>query len=99
MMPDYGCPVQAWTIYGIATPLIRYIYGIQPEAYKKTLTLSPNLPSDWDFIEMKDLPVGNNKINNKDLILYRLYRILKGSTTKRYCPLFIAIFNNIRFIT
>ena len=40
MMPDYGCPVQAWTIYGIATPLIRYIYGIQPEAYKKTLTLS-----------------------------------------------------------
>ena len=65
MMPDYGCPVQAWTIYGIATPLIRYIYGIQPEAYKKTLTLSPNLPSDWDFIEMKDLPVGNNKINYK----------------------------------
>ena len=65
MMPDYGCPVQAWTIYGIATPLIRYIYGIQPEAYKQTLTLSPNLPSDWDFIEMKDLPVGNNKINYK----------------------------------
>lgn len=65
MMPDYGCPVQAWTIYGIATPLIRYIYGIQPEAYKKTLTLSPNLPSDWDFVEVRELPVGNNMINYK----------------------------------
>lgn len=65
MMPDYGCPVQAWTIYGIATPLIRYIYGLQPETYKKTLTLSPNLPSDWNFIEIKDLPIGDNKINYK----------------------------------
>lgn len=72
MMPDYGCPVQAWTIYGIATPLIRYIYGIQPEAYKKTLVLSPNLPSDWDSIEMKDLPVGDNKIN------YKVKRLKEG---------------------
>lgn len=26
MMPDYGCPAQAWTIYGVAVPLISYIY-------------------------------------------------------------------------
>ena len=37
MMPDYGCPAQAWTIYGIATPLIRYVFGIHPESYKKTI--------------------------------------------------------------
>ena len=29
------------------------------------MTLCPNLPSDWDFIEMKDIPVGINKINYK----------------------------------
>lgn len=36
-----------------------------PKPIKKTLTLSPNLPSDWNFIEMKDLPVGDNMINYK----------------------------------
>ena len=62
MMPDYGCPVQAWTIYGIATPLIRYIFGIQPEAYKQTMTLCPHLPTGWNEITIKDLPVGDNNI-------------------------------------
>ena len=38
MMPDYGCEAQAWTIYGMAIPLIKYIYGVYPEAYKKTIT-------------------------------------------------------------
>lgn len=82
MMPDYGCPVQAWTIYGIATPLIRYIYGIQPEAYKKSLTLSPNLPSDWDFIEVRDLPVGDNKINYKVRRLEEGLEIMLDATEK-----------------
>ena len=28
MMPDYGCPVQAWTIYGLAVPLVTHVFGI-----------------------------------------------------------------------
>ncbi|MVM33456.1 amylo-alpha-1,6-glucosidase [Spirosoma sp. HMF4905] len=62
MMPDYGCPDQAWTIYGLAVPLITHVFGVQPDAYKKTITFSPNLPSGWDNINVSDLPVGNNLI-------------------------------------
>lgn len=65
MMPDYGCPVQAWTIYGVAKPLIHYIYGIRPEAYKRVVTFSPNLPAGWDRIEIKALPIGNGVIDYK----------------------------------
>ena len=62
VMPDYGCPVQAWTMYGMITPLIRYIYGIQPRAYDRKIVLSPNLPKDWNEIEIENLPIGDNLI-------------------------------------
>ena len=65
MMPDYGCEAQAWTIYGMAIPLIKYIYGVYPEAYKKTITFKPNLPSGWNEIEIEDLPVGESSISYK----------------------------------
>lgn len=65
MMPDYGCPVQAWTAYGVIRPLIQYIYGISPNAYKQIVTLSPNLPSGWNQIEIEALPIGNNVIDYK----------------------------------
>jgi glycogen debranching enzyme len=63
MMPDYGCPVQAWTIYGLAVPLITHFFGIQPDAYNKKVTFEPHLPSNWDKIAIKNLPVGNNNIS------------------------------------
>lgn len=62
VMPDYGCPVQAWTMYGMVTPLIRYIYGIQPDAYNDKIVLRPNLPEGWNEIEVENLPVGDNLI-------------------------------------
>jgi hypothetical protein len=63
MMPDYGCPAQAWTIYGLAAPLVTHVYGIHPSAYNKTITLAPNLPSGWNDISIFNLPVGNNSIS------------------------------------
>lgn len=35
MSPDYGCFVQAWTGYGIIWPIVTYVFGIRPHAYKK----------------------------------------------------------------
>lgn len=72
VMPDYGCPVQAWTMYGMATPLIRYVYGIQPEAYTKTITFCPDFPDGWNEMEISNLPVGDNVIS------YRVERIGDG---------------------
>ncbi len=59
MMPDYGCPVQAWTIYGLASPLVTMIFGINPDAVNRTITFAPNLPADWNKIQITNLPVGN----------------------------------------
>lgn len=62
MMPDYGCPAQAWTMYGLAAPLVTHVFGLHPDAYNKTITFSPNLPSGWDDIKISELPVGTNTI-------------------------------------
>ena len=63
MMPDYGCPVQGWTIYGLAVPLVTHIFGIQPDAYNKTITIEPHLPTGWNNLYIAKLPVGNNNLS------------------------------------
>lgn len=63
MMPDYGCPLQAWTIYGLATPLITHVLGIKPDAYNKNIVITPHLPTGWNNAVIDDLPVGNNTIS------------------------------------
>ncbi|MFL5740845.1 MAG: trehalase family glycosidase [Flavisolibacter sp.] len=63
MMPDYGCPVQAWTIYGLATPLVTRFFGIHPDAFNKSIVISPHLPTGWDHGAIYDLPIGNNTIS------------------------------------
>jgi len=63
MMPDYGCPVQAWTMYGLATPLVTHVLGINPDAYNKSVLISPHLPTGWNKAAIYDLPVANNTIS------------------------------------
>ncbi|MDR0845473.1 MAG: amylo-alpha-1,6-glucosidase, partial [Tannerella sp.] len=60
MMPDGGCPVQAWTIYGIATPIITHIFGVSPDAYHKQVVFEPHLPTGWDKITLSNLRIGDN---------------------------------------
>ena len=63
MMPDYGCPVQAWTIYGLATPVVTHVLGINPDAFNRSIVISPHLPTGWNHGAIYDLPVGNNSIS------------------------------------
>ena len=60
MMPDYGCPVQAWTIYGVALPLITHVFGIIPDAYSKTVIINPSLPTSWNEMSLENQKVGSN---------------------------------------
>jgi len=62
MMPDYGCFAIAWTSYGIVVPLIRYVFGIQPDAVHRTVVLDPHLPAGWEDLSIEELPVGTNTI-------------------------------------
>lgn len=86
MMPDYGCPAQAWTMYGLAVPLITHVFGIVPDAYHKSVSITPHLPGKWDSIRMDDLPVGNNPVSlsvqkNKNGFVYS---ITSGSPDWKY---------------
>jgi hypothetical protein len=65
MMPDYGCPVQAWTIYAVATPLITHIFGVSPDAYHKQVVFEPHLPAGWNRIALSNLRVGDNAFSVK----------------------------------
>jgi hypothetical protein len=63
MMPDYGCFVIAWTSYGIVVPLIQHVFGIEPDAPRKTVVFEPHLPTGWEDIRIDDLPVGTNRVS------------------------------------
>jgi glycogen debranching enzyme len=63
MMPDYGCFTIAWTSYGIVVPLVQHVFGIQPDAQRKTVVFDPHLPTGWEDISIDDLPVGTNMVS------------------------------------
>jgi glycogen debranching enzyme len=63
MMPDYGSFTIAWTAYGIVLPLVQHIFGIQPDAGRKTVVIEPHLPSGWEDMSIADVPVGTNLVS------------------------------------
>ena len=63
MMPDYGDFTQAWTSYGVVVPLIEYVFGVQPDAYAKTIVFEPQLPERWSNMKIENLPIGGNRIS------------------------------------
>ncbi len=63
MMPDYGCFAIAWTSYGIMVPLIEHVFGIRPDAVRKSVVLEPQIPTGWEDMSIEDLPVGANRLS------------------------------------
>ena len=63
MMPDFGCFTIAWTSYGIVVPLIQHVFGIEPDAVRKTVVFAPHMPEGWDELSIEDLPVGTNLVS------------------------------------
>ena len=63
--PDFGMVVQAWNIYGVAVPIIRSFFGIEPHAMEERIFISPNLPDAWNEAVLENVKVGNNTINLK----------------------------------
>lgn len=55
MSPDYGCFVQAWTSYGLLSPIICGFIGIMPNAAEKKVAILPQLPSDWNEASVKKI--------------------------------------------
>jgi glycogen debranching enzyme len=63
MMPDYGCFVQAWTMYGITVPLVEHVFGVRPDAAHRSVVFEPHLPSGWEDLSIEDLPIGTNLVS------------------------------------
>lgn len=63
MSPDYGCFVQAWTTYGVMTPIVRHFFGIQPSASENKIVLKPCLPSKWNDAELKGVAVFDGEMD------------------------------------
>ncbi len=61
--PDYGMFVQAWNVAGINVPLIQYFFGVDPMAYKKEITIRPDMPSAWDYAKLERLLIGENELS------------------------------------
>ena len=60
--PDFGMMTQAWNIYGVEVPVVRYFFGVTPDAYHHKIIVKPSLPSSWDHATISKLPVGDNFI-------------------------------------
>lgn len=55
MSPDYGCFVQAWTVYGVMVPVVRFFFGIEPKASEGRIVIAPCMPDKWHRAEIKDV--------------------------------------------
>ena len=81
--PDYGMFVQAWNVTGINIPLIQYFFGVQPEAYKKEITVHIQMPTAWKYARLNNLMVGSNRlsvhyIKNKNVITCNIHSTEPG---------------------
>jgi glycogen debranching enzyme len=61
--PDFGMMTQAWNIYGVAVPIVNHFFGIQPKANKKSIYISPSLPSQWNDVSIENVKVGDNLLS------------------------------------
>ena len=58
--PNYGCFLQAWSGYAVAWPLVTHLFGLQPDAYHKRLTLSPRFPAGWPEAHLANVRIGGH---------------------------------------
>ncbi len=61
--PDYGMITQAWTIYGYAIPIIQQFFGIRPIASIKTVTIQPQMPTEWNNASLENVEIADNSVS------------------------------------
>lgn len=63
MSPDYGCFVQAWTVYSVMLPVVRFFFGIDPKASEGRIILAPCMPGKWENAEIKNVELLDGSIS------------------------------------
>ncbi|TMG79758.1 MAG: hypothetical protein E6H78_19885, partial [Betaproteobacteria bacterium] len=60
---DTAVPQQFFATSMVLTPLIRGLLGIDVDADRRSLALSPHLPPDWDSVAVDNIPVGPSRVD------------------------------------
>ena len=61
--PDYGMMTQAWNVYAYGVPIVKQFFGIQPQAFKKEIVVTPVLPDSLHHGSLENIPIGDNLIS------------------------------------
>jgi glycogen debranching enzyme len=54
---------QIWSSAMVLTPALRGLFGLEPDALHRTLRLSPHLPAAWDRAALRNVPLGNSRMD------------------------------------
>ena len=61
--PDSGCFVQAWSIYGLAVPVVEHFFGLDPHAGDRRVTIHCQMPHAWSWAELTNVRVADNRLD------------------------------------
>ena len=56
-------PHQIWSAAMVVSPMLRGLFGLQPDAAEGTLTFAPHVPADWTSFAIRNVPVGLAKLD------------------------------------
>ncbi len=56
---------QLWSSAMVVTPIVRGLFGLEPDALHHSLRVAPNLPADWPSAEIDNLHIGASTLNLK----------------------------------
>jgi glycogen debranching enzyme len=56
-------PHQIWSAAMVVSPLLRGMFGLQPDTRTGTLTFAPHVPADWISFGIGNVPVGAEKLH------------------------------------
>lgn len=61
--PDYGMMAQAWNLYSYGVPIVTQFFGIKPDASKKVIHITPQMPTSWEEAQIENVLIGDNEIS------------------------------------
>jgi len=58
-----GSPHQIWSAAMVASPLLRGLFGLEPDATTQTLTFAPHVPADWTSFAIRNVRVNSSALD------------------------------------
>jgi glycogen debranching enzyme len=56
---------QLWSSAMVVSPTLRGLFGLEWDAIAQKLTVSPNLPAQWDHASIRHIPLGSDTVDLK----------------------------------